>query len=409
MAMSSVRDVQRAPVRDDRMVVGLIGEELADGNRRVTAKPACGQAVGGKAMRDAGVEADACDVEEQPAVQLTGIDPAFAPAESATSMALPDRMECAIPARDRCPIRSGSSPSVASRNASAEPTSLTVPSPPQARTSGRALRERSGSQLARVARPLGDEYLAVEAAAAISDAASSARSRATCSRPPVPEIGLMMTAARSGATVASESHFWLLSFERFPTRPRSNFGCTNHVSAPGRREVRLSTSMRQMPPFLNGSARPAPMRCAASSPRDRLVPDEGDAASSGISRELRHHRRRACARRQRIQNLDGRLAGEAGGQEIGSLLGANERAREDLVDARLELLQSLDRLLEARDASRRQRALVVVGPLLATRRRLWRGERDRAHVGLAMRLCGRDSRIFACVASAPSACVRRRP
>ena len=79
--------------------------------------------------------------------------------------------------------------------------------------------------------------------AAISAAACSARSRATSIRPPVPEIGLMMTA------------YAVASHDYFLESPRRTFGVTNQLSAPARREVRLSTSIRQTPPFLNSAAR----------------------------------------------------------------------------------------------------------------------------------------------------------
>jgi class 3 adenylate cyclase len=47
---------------------------------------------------------------------------------------------------------------------------------------------------------------------------------------------------------------------------RSILGPTNQISVPGGFDVRLSTSTRQTAPFLNGIARLAPIRCAASSP-----------------------------------------------------------------------------------------------------------------------------------------------
>jgi hypothetical protein len=41
---------------------------------------------------------------------------------------------------------------------------------------------------------------------------------------------------------------------------RKTFGGMSQTSEAARLEVRLPTSMRQMPPFLKGSARPAPIR-----------------------------------------------------------------------------------------------------------------------------------------------------
>src|SRR5262245_20344501 len=70
------------------------------------------------------------------------------------------------------------------------------------------------------------------------------------------------------------------------------------------------------------------------------------------------------ARRECIENLDRRFARESGGQELGRLSGAYEGTRENLIDAVIELVESLDHLFETGDASLRQRALVVVGPVL---------------------------------------------
>ena len=126
--------------------------------------------------------------------------------------------------------------------------------------------------------------------AAISAAARSARSRATSIRPPVPEIGLMMTAIVEATTS------W--------TSPRRTFGVTNQFSAPARRDVRLSTSIRQTPPFLKVSARPAPMRCAASSPRPGSWPTSAMPAAPGRAGELRQDRAGRMSGRERVEHLD---------------------------------------------------------------------------------------------------------
>jgi len=70
------------------------------------------------------------------------------------------------------------------------------------------------------------------------------------------------------------------------------------------------------------------------------------------------------ARRECIENLDRRFARESGGQELSRLSGAYEGTRENLIDTVIELVESLDCLFETGDASLRQRALVVVGPVL---------------------------------------------
>ena len=69
-------------------------------------------------------------------------------------------------------------------------------------------------------------------------------------------------------------------------------------------------------------------------------------------------------RRECIENLDGRFARESGGQELGRLSGAYEGARENLIDAVIELVESFDRFFETGHTSVRQWALVVVGPVL---------------------------------------------
>ena len=84
-------------------------------------------------------------------------------------------------------------PSGTSPNASADATSLIVPSPPQAITSRAPLRDRGLRQLARVAGALGDEDLGGVAvrSTAMRRAAPRARRAAPATDPP--EIGLMMT------------------------------------------------------------------------------------------------------------------------------------------------------------------------------------------------------------------------
>ena len=51
---------------------GSEGEQLARGDLEVAQEPATHQAVRRELVRDARVEADAGDVEEQPAVELAG-------------------------------------------------------------------------------------------------------------------------------------------------------------------------------------------------------------------------------------------------------------------------------------------------------------------------------------------------
>ena len=58
-----------------------------------------------------------------------------------------------------------------------------------------------------------------------------------------------------------------------------------------------------------------------------------------------------AAGRQRVERLEPRLAADAGGEQLRGVAGAHERAREDELELDFERLESLDDLLEARDAS----------------------------------------------------------
>ena len=171
-----------------------------------------------------------------------------------------------------------------------------------------------------------------------------------------------MTATRSPTTNYQLSNYQLAS-QRFTWR--STFGGRNQVSEAARFEVRLPRSMRQMPPFLKASARPAPMRCAASSSEIRLVANERDAPSLRDAGQLRHHRRGRMARRERIEHLDRRLAVQAGGEDLRRLPRAHERAGEDFVHGDVEAPQALDRVLEAVHAPLGEGAFGIVGPLAA--------------------------------------------
>ena len=94
-----------------------------------------------------------------------------------------------------------------------------------------------------------------------------------------------------------------------PLSSRSTFG----VHEPDqrrrpRRDVRLSTSMRQTPPFLNGSGRGAPIRCAASSPRPGSWPTSAMRRRRAALASCAIDGRGLMPGRQRVEQLHGRLA-----------------------------------------------------------------------------------------------------
>ena len=68
------------------------------------------------------------------------------------------------------------------------------------------------------------------------------------------------------------------------------------------------------------------------------------------------------SRRQCLEGLDDRGAGEAGGQQIGCLTRAHERAGEDLVDDDVEPVQATNGVLEASHSADGQRAFRIVRP-----------------------------------------------
>ena len=198
---------------------------------RVAAKPALYEAAGGKAMRDASVEADARDVEEQSSVELTGHRSGVR--RAATSMALTGSNGMRNSLARPLPIRWELFPAWQEHQRRTD--FVDGPVRPTRRRATRPA-ERSGGQLAAVARPFCHEYLALVATT------SDQRRR---------ELGAIARAAghRCGDWIDDDRYTRRcqgvrspLTELRLPTRPRSSFGCTNHVSAPGRREVRLSTS-----------------------------------------------------------------------------------------------------------------------------------------------------------------------
>ena len=152
------------------------------------------------------------------------------------------------------------------------------------------------------------------------------------------------------------------------TRPAfcSTLGVTNQMRAPARRDVRLSTSMRQTPPFLNGSARPAPieMRGQLAEVRARGRRARCGGACAALASCARTDAG-LCPGASASSILTDGFPLHAGREQIGRLLRAHERAREDFVDLDVERLETVDRFLEARDAPLGQRPLVVVGPVLA--------------------------------------------
>ena len=193
-----------------------------------------------------------------------------------------------------------------------------------------AAAERRERQLARVAAALGDEHFSV-------DAAPMQKRRGQLGALPRD----VRPAAGAGDRVDDDARRVSLTITRVYAR---TFGVTNQTSVPAAFDDRLATSMRQMPPFLNGSARRAPIRCAASSPRSGSWP------TSAMRRRLAAFA--SCAitvaggmpGRERVEQLHGRLAVDAGGEQIGGLPRAHERAGEDLVDGRVERLQPADTL-----------------------------------------------------------------
>ena len=84
-----------------------------------------------------------------------------------------------------------------------------------------------------------------------------------------------------------------------------------------------------------------------------LVTHERDAAPACLTGELGHHGRRRVARRERIEHADGRFTRESCGQEFGRLFRADERARENLVDARIDLALRAGRLTDSAWVARR--------------------------------------------------------
>src|SRR6185503_7366685 len=73
-----------------------------------------------------------------------------------------------------------------------------------------------------------------------------------------------------------------------------------------------------------------------------FVADEREPATAGRAGELRQDGARRMPRRQRVEHLDRGFAGQAAGENFSGLLGADERAREDLVDRYVEPRQSAD-------------------------------------------------------------------
>ena len=192
-----------------------------------------------------------------------------------------------------------------------------------------AAAERRERQLARVAAALGDEHFAVRRRAdAETPSASSARCRATSGRRPAPEIGLMMTATVS-LTYASL---------------RRIFGVTNQTSVPARFGREAGDVDAADAALLERQRPPRADQVRGQLAEIGLVADERDApplrrpspaAPSPSPADARARARRAASRSAAV---------DAGREQIGGLPGAHQRAGEDLVDGRVELLQPADRL-----------------------------------------------------------------
>ena len=81
-------------------------EDLAAGDFEIAPEAAAHETGGGELMRDARVEADAGEIEEQPALDLAGIDHALASAERDLERRLRIERNAELARRARCRIRS---------------------------------------------------------------------------------------------------------------------------------------------------------------------------------------------------------------------------------------------------------------------------------------------------------------
>ena len=180
---------------------GWIAGQLAHRDHHVAREAAPLETIRGEAMRDPRVEPDAGDVEEQAAVDLACIDRPRRAADRRrrtrprTSNGIPSSRARPLPD----PLGHERDGGLRERDARCRPRSSSRRRP--TRRSSR----RHGQRAARASSrawpdALGDEDVRRIASARgeNSAAACAARARATSMRPPVPEIGLMMTASSHG-------------------------------------------------------------------------------------------------------------------------------------------------------------------------------------------------------------------
>src|SRR5688572_7644373 len=200
----------------------------------------------GKLVRNLRVEPDAGHVEEEPPLDLAGVDDALGTIEGdgerlrnvAGDRQL-TRQSVAGPARD------DGQGNVAERELAGHLVDRPIATP------GDDERRPIGERLAREPRPvtalLGHEHTPVETA--------RGERRLRVGNPPPREL---RPSSGAGDGIdddgdADGSYFFTW---------RRTVGGRNQVSDAARLEVRLPRSIRQIPPFLKGSARPAPIRWA---------------------------------------------------------------------------------------------------------------------------------------------------
>ena len=291
-------------------------------------------------MRHARIEADASDVEEQAAIELAGVHHQIVAVERHGKCPLRLERDIELPRQSVSrPARNNGQRRRAECQRRRDFVDRAVAAPRD--DERHAARQRRRRELARMTDAFCEEHFRLDAAP------DEHRRRLLGPRPRLVEVpaGARNRVDDDGDADSCGSRFSVLARVtniHCAGSPSflSTLGVTNQARAPARREVRLSTSMRQMPPFLNGRARPAPIRCAASSP------SPGSWPTSAMRRRLATLA--SCARtddggwpgRQRVENLDRRLALDAGRQQVRRLLGAHQRAREDLVELDVERLET---------------------------------------------------------------------
>ena len=193
MATSSARTRTALAVGDDRVVVRLVGEELLRGDLEIAQEAAPHEAARREPVRDAGVEADAGDVEEQASVDLPGVDAPLAAGERDVERprGIERNLQLAREAVART-ARNDGQRRVAERERRPHLVDRAVTAPGHNERHAARQRRRASSR-AWPGRSVTNTSASTPCRST-SAAARSARARATSRRPPVPEMGLMMTA-----------------------------------------------------------------------------------------------------------------------------------------------------------------------------------------------------------------------